>query len=78
MIGRATHTYALLEVSAATHAEIKRLFFEAGYDDHLSDDDEHGTVIDMSGVALVVERPAPGVAAPGAAATPEDDEDTAP
>lgn len=48
---RATHTYAILEVSPSTYAEIRRLLEEAGYKHsiHTKDDSE---VIDMRDIAL--------------------------
>lgn len=49
-----THTYALLPVSAAVHAEITARLRAAGYGGLINADGE----IDMHGLALVVE-PAP-------------------
>lgn len=43
-----THTFALLEISPAAHAEIAQLLRAAGYD-HAIDHDQ----IDMMGVALI-------------------------
>jgi hypothetical protein len=48
-----TYTLSLLEVSPAVHAEIAQKLREAGYNHAFHDDDEHGTVIDMHGIALV-------------------------
>lgn len=45
---RVTHTYALLEVSAAAHDEIAAKLREAGYDHVFGDKGE----IDMHGIAL--------------------------
>lgn len=50
-----SRTYALLEVSSATYAEIRQLFVSAGYEHalHLDGDDE---VIDMHGIALSIKQ----------------------
>ena len=55
-----TYTYAVLEVSAACHAEIRAKLEAAGYQHvfHRHDDRE---VIDMHGIALAAE-PAPTTA----------------
>jgi len=56
---RTTYTYAVLEVSAEAYAEIKAKLEEAGYQHAFHENgDEHGTVIDMRGIALAIE-PAP-------------------
>lgn len=47
-----TRTYAILEVSPAAHEEISKKLRAAGYDHALHEDDEHGTVVDMHGIAL--------------------------
>lgn len=47
----ATRTYALLEVSSATYAEIRAKLAKAGYGHALHRDDGH-EVIDMHGIAL--------------------------
>lgn len=44
-----THTYALVEVSASTYQEIKKILEEAGYHHAI---DEKFNVIDMHGLAL--------------------------
>lgn len=44
---RTTHTYAILEVSAAAYEEIRALLEAAGYQHAFHDD-----VIDMHGIAL--------------------------
>lgn len=52
---RATHTYAILEVSAGAHREIKEKLEAAGYQDQLHED--HGKIlIDMHGIALSSEE----------------------
>ncbi len=48
---RTTHTYAILEVSAAAYEEIKKLLTDAGYEDTFHEHDGR-TVIDMHGIAL--------------------------
>jgi hypothetical protein len=50
-----THTYALLEVSAACYEEIKAKLEAAGYADAFHNDDGK-TVIDMHGIALGLDR----------------------
>lgn len=50
-----THTYALLEVSAAAYDEIAAKLCEAGYSHAVNDDGE----IDMRGLALT--KPAPSL-----------------
>lgn len=47
-----SYTYAVLKVSPTAYAEIKKRLEEAGYEDQFHDDDEHGVVIDMHGIAL--------------------------
>jgi hypothetical protein len=47
-----THTYAVLEIGAAAFAEIKAKLEAASYQHTFHEDDEHGTVIDMHGIAL--------------------------
>lgn len=50
---RSTHTYAILPVSHATYAEIRRKLTDAGYTDQFHDDrDGGGVVIDMHGIAI--------------------------
>jgi hypothetical protein len=50
--GGVTHTYAVLEISAAAFAEIKEKLERAGYEDQFHQDREHGIVIDMHGIAV--------------------------
>jgi hypothetical protein len=50
---RSTHTYAILPVSYAAYAEIRRKLTDAGYTDQFHDNrDGDGVVIDMHGIAL--------------------------
>ena len=51
---RSTHTYAILEVSAAVYAEIREKLKAAGYD-HAFHLDDNREVMDMHGIALRVE-----------------------
>tara|TARA_Y100001938_G_C7802337_1_gene287733 strand:- start:64 stop:294 length:231 start_codon:yes stop_codon:yes gene_type:complete len=46
---RTSHTLATLQISLASHKEIKYLLEQAGYNHAISDDD----TIDMTGIALV-------------------------
>lgn len=46
-----THTYAILEVSAAAYEEIKAKLTAADYEHQFHEDDGH-LVIDMNGIAL--------------------------
>lgn len=55
-----THTVAELPVSRETHAEVKRLLEDAGYD-HAISSDGVGDIIDMHGIAITVD---PGSAVP--------------
>lgn len=48
---RQTHTYSILEVSAAAYAEIRAKLEEAGYA-HAFHDERDGEVVDMHGIAL--------------------------
>ena len=50
---RATHTYAILELSAAAYSEIRAKLAAAGYSDQFHDD-----VIDLQGLAVTAETPA--------------------
>lgn len=59
MTTRATHTYALLEVSPAVYEEISAKLRAAGYDHAFHDDEEHGAVVDMHGIALVTSKDRP-------------------
>jgi hypothetical protein len=48
------YTYAVLEVSQACFDEIAGLMREAGYDHVFHQDDQHGSLIDMHGIALAM------------------------
>lgn len=48
---RQTHTYAIVEISAAAYAEIRAKLVEANYD-HLISSDGTSEVIDMNGLAV--------------------------
>lgn len=52
-MSRTTHTYAVLEVSVETYAEIERGLRAAGYDHSFTKDGDTDT-IDMHGIALQV------------------------
>lgn len=56
---RSTHTFARLAVSQATHDEIWCKLDAAGYKDQLIFSGVDGKLIDMHGIALVVEKPKP-------------------
>ena len=47
-----THTYAVLEISTEAFAEIKAKLEAASYLHTLTEDREHGMVMDMHGIAL--------------------------
>lgn len=47
-----TRTFVIMEVEAATYNEIKDKLLEADYDHAIHDQGEHGTVLDMHGIAL--------------------------
>jgi hypothetical protein len=49
-----THTYAILEVSAAAYNEIRSLLAAGGYSDQFHKDKTHDEVIDMHGIALAI------------------------
>lgn len=51
MIIRTTHTYALMDVSAETYAEIRRKLEEAGYQHAIMEDG----VLDMHGIGIGTE-----------------------
>ncbi len=53
-----TYTYVLLPISKEAYAEIRDKLIIAGYDHALHDDSAHGEVIDMHGIAVVVEEEA--------------------
>ena len=55
-MSKATHTYAILQVSSKTYAEIRALLAKAGYEDQFHD---RGVceLIDMHGLALQVLPP---------------------
>lgn len=50
-----THTHVILELSKAAYDEIKNKLSDAGYQ-HLFDEDEGRTIIDMHGIAVAEER----------------------
>jgi hypothetical protein len=50
-----THTYAVLAVDAATYEDIQQRLLTCGYGHVFHEDPEHGTVIDMAGIALAKE-----------------------
>ena len=52
---KSTYTHQVLPVSSATYAEIARLLREAGYDHVFQPHHEHGTIMDMHGIALTNE-----------------------
>ena len=52
---RTTHTYAILNVSAAVYDEIKKLLTAAGYEDQFHKDNGRA-VIDMHGIALAIKK----------------------
>ncbi len=57
-----THTFANLEVSAATYDEVRRLLIEAGYHHavaNVNSDEPYRERIDMHGIALVTVHPQP-------------------
>jgi len=55
---RSTHTYSVLAISQSAYDEIAHLLREAGYDHAFHEnEDGHGTVIDMHGIALVSMEP---------------------
>lgn len=47
-----THTYAVMEVSPHTFAEVKARLLEAGYSQAVIEDGDGGEALDMHGVAL--------------------------
>lgn len=51
---RQTHTYAVMDVSQSTYAEVHRKLLEAGYEHAVMDTGE----LDMHGIALGVENAA--------------------
>lgn len=52
-----SRTYAILELSQAVYDEIKAKLSDAGYDHAFHHDHDHGTVLDMHGIAVAVEKP---------------------
>lgn len=56
---RATHTLATMEVSRATFDEIAGKLREAGYDHAILDERWEASTLDMTGIGLVAEEPAP-------------------
>lgn len=55
MVNRVTHTFAILEISAAVYKEIYDKLKVAGYE-HAFIEHEDGEVIDMHGIALGKEK----------------------
>jgi hypothetical protein len=55
---RVTHTYAILEVSPTTYAEIRAKLLTAGYE-HAFHCDDKGDAIDMHGIAIAEAKEAP-------------------
>lgn len=53
-MGRVTHTYAVavLEVSPAAYAEIRKALEAAGYSSAFRSNSEHTELIEMQGIAL--------------------------
>ncbi len=49
---KATHTYAIMEVSPETYDEVQKLLIDAGYAHAINDEGE----LDMHGVALQVKQ----------------------
>ena len=49
---RQTRTYAVLQIGSRAYREIKSKLVAAGYEHTFQKDEEHGEVIDMSGIAL--------------------------
>lgn len=49
---RSTHTYAILEVSPKTYAEVRKLLEDAGYGHAFHRGNNDDEVIDMNGLAL--------------------------
>lgn len=55
---RATHTYAVMEVSEQTFLEIKNKLLAAGYQHAIHGGQDDGTlVVEMHGIALKAEQP---------------------
>jgi hypothetical protein len=52
---RVTHTYVVLEISPAAFAEIESKLKAAGYEHTFHEDREHGSLIDMHGIALAMD-----------------------
>ena len=49
-----TRTFVIMEVDALVHRDIKTKLLAAGYDHAVWEEGEHGTVLDMHGIALGV------------------------
>lgn len=47
-----THTYVVLQISKRAFEEIRKKLLEAGYQHAMHDDEEHGVLIDMHGLAI--------------------------
>lgn len=54
---RATHTYAILQVSKEAYQEVKTLLLKAGYDQAIHKNSRGDEVIDMHGIALGTDDP---------------------
>lgn len=52
-----THTYATMEVSQATFDEVKKKLEEADYHHAIMYDLREGIILDMRGIALILEKP---------------------
>lgn len=51
-----TYTYVLMEVTKSTYEEVKKKLEEAGYWQALHKDREDGIILDMHGIALILEK----------------------
>lgn len=58
---RSTHTYVIAEVSRSAFDEVHGLMKKAAYDHAIHEDRDHGTVIDMHGIALAAKPAASDV-----------------
>lgn len=56
-----THSYVVLEVSSVAYREIKKALEKAGYEGQFHEDDEHGTLLDMQGIAIAESKPQPPI-----------------
>lgn len=53
---KSTRTYAILDVSPSAHKEIAEALRAAGYDHAIHEDDEHGVIVDMHGIAIAEKK----------------------